>query len=63
MMWCDIDAYDWLNKFCGFYMATIIGNISGQDVSMHIRRKNQPNKSKLVLYKPLIHCNNNLKQL
>ena len=26
-------------------------------------REKQPNKSKLVLYKPLIHCNSHYKQL
>ena len=37
MMWCDIDPYDWLNKFYGFYMATVVGIISGNDVGMHTR--------------------------
>ena len=24
VMWCDIDPYDWLNKFYGFYMAAVV---------------------------------------
>ena len=33
MMWCDIDPYDWLIKFYGFYMAAAVGIVSGRDVS------------------------------
>ena len=40
MMWCDIDPYDWLKKFCGFYMAAVIGIVSGHDVSIHTRCEN-----------------------
>ena len=36
MMWCDIDPYDWLNKFYGFYMAAVVGIVSGRDVSIHM---------------------------
>ena len=37
-------------------MAALVGIIDwcGLGIDMH---HNQPNKSKLVLYKPLIHCN------
>ena len=28
MMWCDIDPYDWLNKFYGFYIAAVVGIVS-----------------------------------
>ena len=38
VMWCDIDPYDWLNKFYGFYMAAVVGIISGCDVSIHTHR-------------------------
>ena len=28
VIWCDIDPYDWLNKFYGFFMAAAVGIIS-----------------------------------
>ena len=28
--------YDWLNKFCGFYMAAVVGIDSGHDVSIYV---------------------------
>ena len=40
MMWCDIDPYNWLNNFCGFYMAVVVGIVSGRDLSIHTRRGN-----------------------
>ena len=40
VMWCDIDPYDWLNKFYGFYMATVVGIGSGCDVSIYAHRGN-----------------------
>ena len=27
--------YDWLNKLYGFYMAAVVGIISGHDLSIH----------------------------
>ena len=56
-MWCDMSPYDWLNKFYGFYMTAMVGIISavcrcGLKIERHHR--NQPNKSKLVLYKPFL---------
>ena len=30
MMWCDIDPYDWSNKFYGFYMAAVMVLLVGQ---------------------------------
>ena len=38
-------------------MAAVVGIGSGRDVSIYTRRGNKPNKNKLVLYKPLLHCN------
>ena len=35
VMWHDIDPNDWLNKFYGFYMATVVGIVSGHDVSIY----------------------------
>ena len=40
VMWCDIDPYDWLNKFYGFYMAAVVGIGSGRDVSIYTRHGN-----------------------
>ena len=44
-------------------IAAVVDIVSGRDVSIHMCRENQPNKSKLVLYEPLLHCNSHLKQL
>ena len=44
-------------------MAAAVGIISAHDISIHTCSGNYPNKSKLVLYKPLLHCNSHLKQL
>ena len=41
-------------------MAVVVGISSGRDVGIYTRRGNKPNKSKLALYKPLIHCNSRL---
>ena len=40
MMWHDIDPYDWLNKFYGFYMAAVVGIGSGHDLSIYTHRGN-----------------------
>ena len=37
MMGCDKDPYDWLNKFYGFYMAPVVGIVSGRGLSIHTR--------------------------
>ena len=54
MIWTP---FDWSSKFYGFYMAAEV-DIDG--VNVYTRRGNYPDKSKLVLYKPLLHCNNHL---
>ena len=54
MIWT---THDWSNKFHGFYMAAVVDIDSGREVSFYMRRGNQLNKSKLALYKPLLHCN------
>ena len=53
--------YDWSNKFYGFYMATVVGIISGNGVNINMYHENYPSKSKLVLYKLLLHCNHHFK--
>ena len=32
--------YDWLNKFYGFYMAAVVGIVSGHDVSIYTGPEN-----------------------
>ena len=44
-------------------MAAVVDIDSGRDVNIYTRRGNWPDMSKLVLYKPLLHCNDHFKQL
>ena len=44
-------------------MAAIVGIISRRGLRIEARHRNQPNKSKLALYKPLIRLCSHLKQL
>ena len=32
--------YDWLTKYYGFYIAAVVGIISGRGISVHMRRGN-----------------------
>ena len=43
-------------------MAAIVGIISRCGLRIEVRRRNQPNKSKLALYKPLLRLYSHLKQ-
>ena len=43
-------------------MAAIVGIVSRRGLRIEVRRRNQPNKSKLVLYKPLLRSYSHLKQ-
>ena len=43
-------------------MAAIVNIVSRRGLRIGARRRNQPNKSKLVLYKPLIRLYSHLKQ-
>ena len=43
-------------------MAAIVDIVSRCGLRILVRRRNQPNKSKLVLYKPLLHLYSHLKQ-
>ena len=54
VMWCDVDPYDWLKKFYRSYMAAVVGIASMHGLKIDGHRRNQPNKSKLALYKPLL---------
>ena len=60
MIWTQ---YDWLNKFYSFCIAAIVGISSRRGLNIEACRRNQPNNSKLALYKPLLHFYNHLKQL
>ena len=51
--------YDWLNKYYSFCMAAIFGRCG---LRIEACRKNQPNKSKPALYKPLLRLYSHLKQ-
>ena len=58
--------YDWLNKFYSFYMTFVVDIISMCGLSIDTHHRNQPNKSKLVLYKAkaiTYAFNSHLKQL
>ena len=47
-----------INKFYSFHITAVVGVISRHSLSSDACRRNQSNKSKLVLYKPLLsHLN------
>ena len=49
--------YDWLSNFYSCYMAILVVIINGRGLGIDTRRKHEPTKSQLALYKVLIHCN------
>ena len=51
-----MDPYDWLNKFYSSYLAAVVSTVCRDGLSIDVHCKNQPNKSKPALCKPLIHC-------
>ena len=54
--WYDIwTPYDWLNKFYSFYLVAVVSIISRRGLRIDGHCRNQLNKSKLVMYKLLIH--------
>ena len=62
VMWHDMDPYDWLNKFYSFYVAAIVGIISRHGLRIEAHHRNQSSKSKLSLYKSILHFYSHLKQ-
>ena len=44
-------------------MAAVVGIVSRHGLRIEAHRRNQPNKSKLTLYKPLLRLYSHLKQL
>ena len=55
--------YDWLKKYYSFCMAAIVSIVSRCGLRIEVRHRNQPDKSKPTLYKPLLHLYSHLKQL
>ena len=45
--WCGViwTPYDWFNYVYTFYIAVVVGIISGHDLSIDAHHRNQPNKS------------------
>ena len=64
MIWCDIDPY-MIGQitFIAYNKTAVAGIVNACGLSIYTHRGNYLNKSKLVLYKPLIHCNCHLIQL
>ena len=63
VMWRDMGPYDWLNKYYSFCMAAIVGIGGRRGLRIEVCGRNQINKSKLALYKPLLRLYSHLKQL
>ena len=45
VMWCDMDPYDWLNKFYSCYMAAVVVIVNGRGLGIDTRRRHKPHKS------------------
>ena len=63
---CVFQAY-YINLICGlkgksFYMAAVVILLVVHSHNIAACHRNQPNKSKLLLYNPLIFCNSGLNQ-
>ena len=46
--------YNWLSKCYNFYMAAVVSIFSMRGLRIEVYCRNQPNKSKLMLYMPLL---------
>ena len=55
--------YDTLNKFYSCYMAAIVIISRKCGLRIEVHHRNQPCKTKLFLYKPLLHIYSHSKQL
>ena len=60
MMWHDMDPYDWLNKSYKFYMAAVVSVISRRGLRIEAYHRNQQNKHKVALFKPLFYFKSHL---
>ena len=45
LMWYNMDPYDWLNNFCNFYMAAVVGIVVGS--VLHLKHVIETNLIKL----------------
>ena len=54
--------YDWLKKYYSFCMAAIVSIVSRHCLRIKARCRNQPNKSKLLMYKPFLCLYSHLSQ-
>ena len=45
IMWHDMDPYDWFSKLYSFYIAALVGMISGHGLSIDVCHINGPNES------------------
>ena len=54
MMWHNIDL-QYMKKFCYFYMEDVVSTFSWPGLRIEACSKNQPDKTKLALYKMLLH--------
>ena len=52
MIGMKLSLYDWLNKFSRFCMVAIDSIVSRCGLTIEAYHRNQPNKNKLVLFKP-----------
>ena len=52
--------YDWLNKDYSFYKAAVVIIGGGCGLRIEAHHRNQPIKSKLLLYKPLLSLEHSL---
>ena len=44
VMWCDMDPYDWLNKFYSCYIATVVIIVNGRGLGIGMRRRHKPTR-------------------
>ena len=49
----NVTPYDWLNKDYSFYMGVVVIISDGSGLRIEVSHRNQPDKSKLSLYKLL----------
>ena len=52
-----------LKKFYSFYMVVVVSIVNRCGLNIDVHHRNLPNKSKVVLYKPLNYFSGHLEQL
>ena len=55
VMWCDMDPICLVELLLQPYVATVAGIVSKHGLTIEAHCRNQLNKTKLVLYKPIIY--------